>query len=115
MGQLRLFLFGSPRLKRRGEPLDLGLRKAMALLAYFAVTKGQHSRDELATLLWPESDQSSARASLRRTLYVINRTIGEGILSTGTDRVGLDPRASIWTDVGLFQQHLRDCFPDDEP
>jgi DNA-binding SARP family transcriptional activator/pimeloyl-ACP methyl ester carboxylesterase len=115
MGQLRLFLFGSPRLQRRGEPLDLGLRKAMALLVYLVVTKGPHSRDELATLLWPESDQSNARASLRRTLYVINRTIGEGILSAGTDAVGLDPKASIWTDVELFQQHVRECSPDVEP
>jgi DNA-binding SARP family transcriptional activator len=79
MSQLRFFLFGPPRLKRRGEPIDLGLRKAMALLAYLVVTKGEYSRDDLATLLWPESDQSSARASLRRTLYLINRTIGKVI------------------------------------
>ena len=109
MSQLRLHLFGSPRLRRRGEPVDLGLRKAMALLAYLVITKGEHSRDELATLLWPESDQSSARASLRRTLYLINKTIGEEILATRTDTVSLDPGANIWTDVGLFQQHLREC------
>ena len=115
MSQLRFFLFGSPRLKRRGEPLDLGLRKAMALLAYLVVTKGEHSRDNLATLLWPESDQSSGRASLRRTLYVINSTIGEGILTTGADTIRLDPRAEIWTDVGLFQQYVRECSPDGEP
>ena len=115
MSQLRFFLFGSPRLKRRGEPLDLGLRKAMALLAYLAVTKGEYGRDDLATLLWPESDQSSARASLRRTLYLINRTLGEGVLATGADTIRLDPRAEIWTDVGLFQQHLRACSPRDGP
>jgi DNA-binding SARP family transcriptional activator/pimeloyl-ACP methyl ester carboxylesterase len=114
MAQLRFFLFGTPRLKRRGEPLDLGLRKAMALLAYLVVKKEEHSRDELATLLWPESDQSSARASLRRTLYLINRTLGEGILTTGADTIRLDPRVEIWTDVGLFQQHLRECSPQGE-
>jgi DNA-binding SARP family transcriptional activator len=77
--------------------------------------KGEYSRDDLATLLWPESDQSSARASLRRTLYLINRTIGEGIFTTGADTIRLDPKVSIWTDVGLFQQHLRDCSPEGEP
>ena len=51
MAQLRFFPFGSPRLKRRGEPVDLGLRKATALLAYLVVTKGEFSRDELATLM----------------------------------------------------------------
>jgi DNA-binding SARP family transcriptional activator/pimeloyl-ACP methyl ester carboxylesterase len=115
MAQLRFFLFGSPRLKRRGEPLELGLRKAMALLTYLVVTKGEYSRDDLATLLWPEGDQSSARASLRRTLYIINRTIGEGILTTGAETIRLDPRVEIWTDVGLFQQHLRECSPEGEP
>ena len=115
MSQLRFFLFGSPRLKRRGESVDLGLRKAMALLAYLVVTKGEYSRDDLATLLWPESDQSSARASLRRTLYLINRTIDKGILTTGTDTIRLDPRLHIWTDVDLFRQHLRECFPKGEP
>jgi DNA-binding SARP family transcriptional activator len=114
MSQLRFFLFGSPRLKRRGEAVDLGLRKAMALLAYLVVTKGEYSRDDLATLLWPESDQSSARASLRRTLYVINRTLGEGVLTTGAETIRLDPKVRIWTDVGLFQQHMRACSPADE-
>ena len=116
MSQLRFFLFGSPRLGRRGEPVDLGLRKAMALLAYLVVTKGEYSRDDLATLLWPESDQSNARAGLRRTLYRINRTIDKAILTTGRDTVRLDPKkADIWTDVGLFQQHVRDCSPEGEP
>jgi DNA-binding SARP family transcriptional activator/pimeloyl-ACP methyl ester carboxylesterase len=115
MSQVRFFLFGSPRVSRRGEPLDLGLRKAMALLAHLVVTRGEYSRDGLSTLLWPESDQSSARASLRRTLYVINKTLGEGILTTGGDTVGLNPEVEIWSDVGLFQQHVRDCSPDGEP
>jgi DNA-binding SARP family transcriptional activator len=115
MSQLRLYLFGSPRLGRRKEPIDLGLRKAMALLAYLVVTKGEYGRDDLATLLWPESDQSRARASLRRILYHINRTIDKAILTTGADTVRLDPEADIWTDVGLFQQHVRECSPQDEP
>jgi DNA-binding SARP family transcriptional activator/pimeloyl-ACP methyl ester carboxylesterase len=115
MPQLRFFLFGSPRLRRRGKPVDLGLRKAMALLAYLLVTKGEHTRDALATLLWPENDQSSARASLRRTLYRINKAIGEGILSAGTDTVGIAPGVNIWTDVGLFRRLLRECAPDKEP
>jgi DNA-binding SARP family transcriptional activator/pimeloyl-ACP methyl ester carboxylesterase len=114
MSQLRLFLFGPPRLERQGEPVDLRLRKAMALLAYLAVTKGEYSRDELATLLWPESDQSSARASLRRTLYRINKTVGEEILPTGRDTIRLDLEADIWTDVGMFQQHVRECPHIDE-
>jgi len=62
--QLKLFLLGSPRLERRGESVELNLRQAMALLVYLVFTKGKLSQDELATLLWPECDQSSARSSL---------------------------------------------------
>jgi len=70
MSNLQFLFFGPPRIKFEGGTIDLRVRKAMALLTYLAVTKGEYSRDELATLLWPESNQSSARASLRRTLYL---------------------------------------------
>ena len=52
-GALRLF--GAPRLEFGGEPAQLGRRKAMALLAYLAVTRSRHHRETLATMLWPES------------------------------------------------------------
>jgi DNA-binding SARP family transcriptional activator len=68
MSRLALYLLGPPRLELDGEPVHIGRRKVMALLAYLAVTGGSHSRDFLATLLWPEYDQSRARAALRRTI-----------------------------------------------
>jgi hypothetical protein len=66
MSRLKLFLFGPPRLKDwrledRGEAIDIRPRKALALLIYLAVTNQPHSRDALATLFWPESDQVAAR------------------------------------------------------
>ena len=66
MSKLKLFLFGSPQLEIDNAPIELGRRKAMALLAYLAVTEKSHSRDTLALLLWPEADQSQARSTLRR-------------------------------------------------
>ena len=68
MSRLALFLLGSPRIERDGEPVHIPRRKAVALLAYLAVTGQTHRRDALATLLWPEHDQSHARAGLRRAL-----------------------------------------------
>ena len=38
MSSLQLLLLGAPHLEREGEPLQLDTRKAMALLAYLAVT-----------------------------------------------------------------------------
>jgi DNA-binding SARP family transcriptional activator/pimeloyl-ACP methyl ester carboxylesterase len=106
MPSLKLFLFGSPRLEYQGEPIELNLRKAMALLVYIAVSKREFSRDELAGLLWPENDQSSARANLRRTLYIINKSIGEEILVTGKDTICLNPHLEFWTDVEMFRESI---------
>jgi hypothetical protein len=54
----RLFVFGPPPLESAGQPADLGLRKALALLVYLTVRRRPHSRDALATMFWPEHDQS---------------------------------------------------------
>jgi DNA-binding SARP family transcriptional activator len=55
MSELALFLLGSPRIVLDGMTVDADTRKAIALLTYLAVTQQQHSRDVLATLLWPDS------------------------------------------------------------
>jgi DNA-binding SARP family transcriptional activator len=108
MSQLSLFSFGPPRLEHRGENVSISLRKALALLIYLAVRKGKFSRDELATLLWPESDQSSARANLRRTLYVINKDLGEEIVSSDKEIIFLDPEIDVWTDIEEFRRYVEE-------
>src|SRR5215207_6808598 len=77
MAHLKLFVLGQPRLERDGRPLELNLRKALALLVYLALSGQLHSRDALATLLWPESDGREARARLRRTLHRLSQAIGD--------------------------------------
>lgn len=72
MPDLKLFLFGSPRLEADGAAVALGTRKALALLAYLAVTGQEHARPMLAALLYPEYDEERALANLRRTLWALN-------------------------------------------
>jgi DNA-binding SARP family transcriptional activator/tetratricopeptide (TPR) repeat protein len=43
-------------------------RKSLALLVYLVMTRTIQPRERLATLLWPNSDDSHARALVRRTL-----------------------------------------------
>jgi DNA-binding SARP family transcriptional activator len=109
MSRLALFLLRPPRIELDGEPVHVGRRKAVALLAYLAVTGGSHSRDSLATLLWPEYDQSRARANLRRALSLLNRTLGEGWLTADRETAGLNPDAGLWLDVHQFRQKLAAC------
>ena len=63
MAYLKLFIFGQPRLEVDGKPIELNLRKALALLAYLAASGQPSSRDALATMLWPESDGRKGRSS----------------------------------------------------
>jgi DNA-binding SARP family transcriptional activator/class 3 adenylate cyclase len=104
LDSLKFYLFGQPRLERAGKVIDISLRKALALLAYLAIQEGEYSRDYLATLLWPESDQRNARASLRRTLYRINKSTGGELLTSIGDSITINPSVDIAVDVLTFRQ-----------
>jgi DNA-binding SARP family transcriptional activator len=49
-----ILLLGAPRIEVGGAPIEVDTRKAIALLAYLAVTRRRHTRDALAGRLWPE-------------------------------------------------------------
>ena len=82
MTELSLALLGPPVVKRDGEPVTFDTRKAIALLALLAVTGREHSREQLADLLWPDADSAKGRASLRRTLSVTAAAMGAGLTIT---------------------------------
>jgi predicted ATPase/DNA-binding SARP family transcriptional activator/Flp pilus assembly protein TadD len=124
MPGLRLLLLGSPRLARprstgastarTGEPKDstplrINRRKALALLAYLAVTGRPYQRETLATLFWPDNNQSRAYANLRRDLSVLNKLLGQGWLEIGRDAVSFVRRHDFWLDVADFRRHLATC------
>ncbi len=109
MSNPNLFLFGAPRLERDGVPIEVDTRKAIALIAYLAVTRQSHSRDALATLLWEEYDQSRARAALRRTLSVLHTALGAGQLEIERETIGLNPNASLLVDEDQFRKRLAEC------
>ena len=101
MAELSLALLGPPTVSRDGRPVTFDTRKAIALLALLAVTGREHSREELADLLWPEADAAKARASLRRTLSVTAAAMGAG-LTISRAVITLDP-AEVRVDVREFE------------
>jgi DNA-binding SARP family transcriptional activator len=103
-----LLLLGSPRITRDGEPVEVDTRKAIALLAYLAVTHERHSRDALAALLWPDYGQTRARAALRRTLSVLNKALAGDWLDVDREHIGLKPN-SFSVDVDHFHSRLAEC------
>ncbi|HEY8832270.1 MAG TPA: BTAD domain-containing putative transcriptional regulator, partial [Gemmatimonadaceae bacterium] len=69
--------------------------KRVALLAYLCVAQphGFHRRDTLLGLFWPDSDQEHARTSLRKSLHILRRSLGDdAILSRGDEEVAVDSR-----------------------
>jgi predicted ATPase/DNA-binding SARP family transcriptional activator len=101
-------LLGAPRIEVGGEPIEVDTRKAIALVAYLAITRGHHARDALAGLLWPEYNQTRARAALRRTLSSLATARAEGWLEVDRESVDLD-RSKVWVDVDRFRKLLAEC------
>jgi DNA-binding SARP family transcriptional activator/predicted ATPase len=102
---LHIQLLGTPVVEVDGAPLQVDTRKAVALLAYLAVTARAHSRDVLAELLWPSSDPESGRAALRRTLSVLRKGLGDRWLAVRRDSVALEP-SGMELDVARFRERL---------
>jgi DNA-binding SARP family transcriptional activator len=65
---LHLALLGSPEARLGKRALKFPTRKTLALLAYLAAEPGEHQRNHLAALLWPEASAERSHASLRNTL-----------------------------------------------
>ena len=99
MTELRLALLGPPVVLRDGLPVTFDTRKAVALLALLAVTGREHSREQLADLLWPEADSAKGRASLRRTLSVTAAAMGAGLTIS---------RAAVTLELGAVQVDVRE-------
>src|SRR5690606_26220705 len=65
-----------------------------------------HSRDALATLLWPEADQREGRGRLRRTLHRIAEALGSDVLDTDGDKVAIRPDLDLWLDCAAFRDQV---------
>ena len=98
-----------------GVPVSVDRRKGVALLAYLGVTAWMHSRDALATRFWPEHDQVTARANLRRTLSMLNASLRRAWLAIDRVNVALPPADGLWVDVVEFRRCLTECHTNGYP
>ncbi len=115
MAEVRVYLFGYPRVECGREAVVIPRRKAMALLAYLGATQSHHSRDSLASLLWPEEEPAKGYAFLRNALWVLHQTpLDPWILAT-RHMVGLRADGGLWVDVAEFRRLLRACQRHDHP
>lgn len=79
-----------------GRALRIRLRKDRALVAWLAMAPGmRRSREAAIGLLWAESDDRRAAASISQSLYSLRRDLGaeQDVLFSGGETIGLDPEA----------------------
>ncbi len=100
---LDICILGTPRFEHEGRPVAADTRKASALLAYLAV-EGPARRDTLAALLWPESADSQARATLRRTLSALRTAMGSDSVETDREQIRLTKH--VRTDLAVFRDAI---------
>ncbi|MCB0172098.1 MAG: winged helix-turn-helix domain-containing protein, partial [Anaerolineae bacterium] len=75
---LEVQLLGKFAAKLKGEPLDIPSRPAQVLLAYLILnTHKSYRRENLAGLLWPDSDETNARNNLRQALWRLRKSVGD--------------------------------------
>jgi predicted ATPase/DNA-binding SARP family transcriptional activator len=106
MPELVICSLGPLSIEYQGSALNVDTRKASALLIYLAIEAQPRSRDAIAALLWPDYDQTRARAALRRTLSVLHKALGGHYLTIERERVALDGPIPPWVDAPEFRRLL---------
>ncbi|MEM7117969.1 MAG: BTAD domain-containing putative transcriptional regulator, partial [Chloroflexota bacterium] len=98
-------LLGGAEILYGGKPLALTAVKTRALLFYLAITNRLHSRDALASLLWPDMPDATAKTNLRQALTVLRKLLPNYMVITRHDVV-LNLADAV-VDVAEFETAVR--------
>ena len=90
---LRICLLGGFRLDSDDPPTPtLPQPRLQGLLAYLVLHAGVHqSRQQIASLFWPDSSEKQARTNLRKLLYTLRRTLPDA-----DHHLDLTPQSVQW-------------------
>lgn len=103
MAGLRLHLLGKPEAWLDDAPLtEFSTAKTEALLYYLAVTKGPHSRETLAELLWGDMPDAAAKRNLTKALSTLRRLVGP-YLVVERQSVAFNTELPCQLDINTFE------------
>ncbi len=104
-------LLGRPSFSYDGAPFAFtGPPRALPLLAYLASRAGEPiAREMLAVLLWPDADDATARANLRRHVHVVLKALppapaGNPWIVTTATTLAWNARSLHEIDVATFER-----------
>ena len=101
MTTIQCFFLGTPQFTKDDHALKLTKAKGIALLVYLAVERTTQTREQVMTLLWPDSLPQAARKNLRNTLWDIGKTFDEDVVEVDGDSLRL--AESVWVDIHPFE------------
>jgi DNA-binding SARP family transcriptional activator/predicted ATPase len=90
---IRIELFGNLQITHDQAPISaINTNRLQSLLAFLALhSDSPQPREQLAALLWPESEESQARTNLRQLLHHLRRA-----LPAGCNLLETDNRTVLW-------------------
>ena len=116
--QLAVSVLGPLEVTWAGQPLIFATAAARGLLAYLALDEHHpHSRELMATLLWPDQPPSAAYTNLRQTVARVRKAFPDtadvsSILVSTPQTLDFN-RAAATIDVVVFDQLLHACAAHD--
>jgi predicted ATPase/DNA-binding SARP family transcriptional activator len=106
---LRARFLGRFEIQINQTPIDIPARKAQSLFAYLIMnSESQHRREKIAGLLWPDSDDASARSKLRYALWQLRSAIGEQYFIASKVSLGFNSDADYWVDCKEIEEDWND-------
>lgn len=113
MSEIRIQLFG-PFCVRRDGRLVTGLKaeKLQELFSYLLLHRhSAHTRESLASRLWPETTTAHAKKRLRQELWLLQSALGihdeapsDRLLLVTANQVQINLEADFWLDVAVFEK-----------
>jgi DNA-binding SARP family transcriptional activator/predicted ATPase len=111
---LEIRLFGQPDIRDDGTPVKFAKRSStLAMLALLVLKGGRAlSRESLAFTLFPDDDEASALAELRRYLYLANKALparnGDPWIVSDAETVRWNGAGDAFVDVSEFERLAED-------
>jgi len=110
-----LQLRGYPAVEVDGSPVDLRLKRGLALLLLLSETPRKSARGHLAETLWPDAPADVGRARLRRLCHETNAALGVAWVVGDNETLWLDGTlANIASDVAQVRGAARQLLASGE-
>jgi DNA-binding SARP family transcriptional activator len=113
MSRISIQLFGQFCVRRNEQVLaGFEAHKVQELFCYLLLHQQHfHSRESLASMLWPDTTTGQSKKRLRQTIWLLQSALGsqnepihKRLLLVQPDRVQVNAGADLWLDVAIFQK-----------